>query len=130
MRRDKKKSERLDRRMEKIIGILLRTGVIVSSIIVLYGGFIYIDRHGSEPARYHVFQEEPFNMRDAAEIAGKASEGDGRSLIQLGILLLILTPVCRVAFSAAFFALENDYLYLIVTLFVLALILENLIVPK
>jgi uncharacterized membrane protein len=47
---------------------------------------------------------------------------DYRSLIQLGLLLLIATPVARVAFSAVAFAAERDYLYAGMTVAVLGLL--------
>ena len=47
-------------------------------------------------------------------------------MIQLGLLILIATPVARVAFSAFGFAVERDYLYVGITLFVLAVLLYSL----
>jgi uncharacterized membrane protein len=44
------------------------------------------------------------------------------SIIQLGILLLIATPVSRVIFSVIGFFFEKDYLYVIISLIVLAII--------
>jgi uncharacterized membrane protein len=50
----------------------------------------------------------------------------GRGLIQLGLLLLIATPVARVAFSAVAFAIQRDRLYVAVTLIVLAVLIYSL----
>ena len=50
----------------------------------------------------------------------------GRGLIQLGVLLLIATPVARVVFSAWAFARQRDWTYVLVTLFVLAVLLFGL----
>jgi uncharacterized membrane protein len=47
-------------------------------------------------------------------------------LIQLGLLLLIATPVARVAFSAAAFAMQRDRLYVVVALIVLAVLMYSL----
>jgi uncharacterized membrane protein len=51
----------------------------------------------------------------------------GRGLIQLGLLLLIATPLARVAFSVAAFALEGDRLYVVVALIVLAVLICSLV---
>jgi uncharacterized membrane protein len=48
--------------------------------------------------------------------------------VQLGVLLLIATPVARVAFSALAFARQRDYTYVALTLFVLAVLLCSLFV--
>ena len=50
----------------------------------------------------------------------------GRGLIQFGLLLLIATPVARVAFSVAAFAIQRDRLYVVVTLIVLAILTYSL----
>jgi uncharacterized membrane protein len=47
-------------------------------------------------------------------------------LIQLGLLLLIATPVARVAFSVAVFAMQRDRLYVVVALIVLAVLMYSL----
>jgi uncharacterized membrane protein len=49
-----------------------------------------------------------------------------RAIIQLGLLLLIATPVARVAFSAVAFAIEHDYMYVVITLIVLAILSYSL----
>ena len=51
---------------------------------------------------------------------------NGRAIIQLGLLLLIATPVARVLFSAIAFAIERDYMYVVITLIVLAILLYSL----
>jgi uncharacterized membrane protein len=47
-------------------------------------------------------------------------------LIQLGLLLLIATPVARVVFSVAGFAIERDWMYVVITLLVLLTLLYSL----
>lgn len=42
---------------------------------------------------------------------------DGAAIIQLGVIVLIATPVIRVAFSAISFLIERDYLYVFITFF-------------
>jgi uncharacterized membrane protein len=50
----------------------------------------------------------------------------GRGIIQLGLLLLIATPVARVAFSIFGFAAEGDRMYVAFTLIVLTVLLYSL----
>jgi uncharacterized membrane protein len=50
-----------------------------------------------------------------------------RGLIQLGLVLLIATPIVRVAFTSIAFALQRDKVYVIVTLIVLALLVYSLV---
>jgi uncharacterized membrane protein len=65
-------------------------------------------------------------LRTFSGILADATAFRGRGIIQLGLLLLIATPVARVAFSVVAFALERERLYVIVTLAVLAVLLFSL----
>ena len=88
-----------DKKIEDIVGNLLRVGVLVSAFVVLLGGAIYLARHGRSPANYRVFQGEPADFRRIGGILKQAFALSGRGIIQLGLLLLIATPVARVAFA-------------------------------
>lgn len=115
-----------DERVEGIIGTLLRTGVSAAALVTLLGGAVYLIRHGANMPHYYVFQGEPADLRDVAGIVGEARSLSGRGLIQLGVLLLIATPVARVAFSVVAFALQRDRTYVVITLLVLAVLLAGL----
>jgi uncharacterized membrane protein len=116
-----------DQKMENIIGNLLRAGVSLSALVVLTGAAIYLIHHGMEPANYRVFRGEPSELRSIGGIIRTAFTGQGRAIIQLGLLLLISTPVVRVAFSVFGFAEENDRMYVGFTLIVLAVLLYSVI---
>jgi uncharacterized membrane protein len=115
-----------DERFERIIGNLLSAGVFLSASIVLSGGFIYLTHFGKSKADYAVFRGEPDNLKSAQAILRYALEFHGRGIIQLGLLLLIATPVARVAFSIFGFALQGDRMYVIFTLTVLLILLYSL----
>jgi uncharacterized membrane protein len=115
-----------DERVEETIAALLRFGVMLAAAVVLLGGIVYLGRHGREQPHYKVFLGEPTDLRSVTGIAQDAAAGSGRGLIQLGLLLLIATPVARVAFSVAAFGLEKDTLYVVVTLAVLTLLVLSL----
>lgn len=116
-----------DERIEVIIGTLLRVGVILAASVVALGGVIYLARHGHEVADYRTFHNEPEDLKTIAGIVHSALSGSGRGIIQLGLLLLIATPIARVIFSALAFALERDWLYVTITLIVLAILLYSLL---
>jgi uncharacterized membrane protein len=115
-----------DVQVEQAMGTLLRAGVILSAGVVLLGGVVYLARHGQEPVDYHAFKGEPEDLSTPLGIVRDALAFRGRGLIQLGLLLLIATPVARVVFSVVAFALQRDYTYIGVTLIVLAVLLYSL----
>ena len=84
-------------------------------------------RHAHEPADYRVFRGEPSEFRTIPGVIHSVINGRGRGLIQLGLLLLIATPIARVAFSIVGFAIERDRMYVAFTLIVLAVLLYSLL---
>jgi uncharacterized membrane protein len=116
-----------DEKMEQIVANLLRSGVLISAAVISAGGIGYLVQHGHELAAYGTFQGEPPAFRSAAGIVQAALHWDWRAVIQFGLLLLIATPVVRVAFSIAAFALERDRTYVIITTIVFAILLYGLI---
>lgn len=116
-----------DRQLEKLIGNLLKYGVIIASAIVLLGGVLYLIRHGSEPADYHIFRGQPAEFRSPAGVVTAILSGSRRGIIQFGLLVLIATPIARVAISLLTFLRHRDFTYVIVTLCVLAGLIYSLI---
>src|SRR5512147_2535787 len=115
-----------DEKVEEIVGNLLRSGVIASAIFVLAGGIIYLIRYGANLPEYSIFRGEPAEFRSVEGILKAAFALRSRGLIQLGLLLLIATPVARVVFSIFAFALQRDRIYIVVTLIVLAVLIYSL----
>ncbi len=115
-----------DQQVDQFLGNLLRAGVMLAAVTVLAGGVLYLARHGTDPADYRVFRGEPADLRSPLGIVTDALALQGRGLIQLGLLLLMATPVARVAFSVYAFARQRDATYVAATLIVLALLLYSL----
>lgn len=118
--------ESAERRMDEIMGRLLRAGVILSAVFVLGGGAVYLARHPEPVTDYRVFQGEPEELRRISGIFHEALAFRGRGLIQLGLLILIATPIARVAFSVLAFLYQRDWTYVVVTLIVLGLLVYSL----
>ncbi len=115
-----------DSRLEGMIAVLLRTGVLVAGAVVLAGGIYYLARHGGESATYHIFAAEADIDRSPSRIVAGAVGLRARSVIQLGVLLLIATPILRVAMALVGFAMERDRQYVLIAAIVLALLLYSL----
>ena len=115
-----------DARIDEIIGNLLRAGMIVSSLIVLIGGGLYLARHGTEVPNYHIFHGEPSDLRSVPGIMKDLSTFSSRGVIQFGLLVLIATPVMRVLFTVISFMIQRDRVYVGVTLIVLAVLIFSL----
>lgn len=119
-----------DERLEGLLGTVLRWGVMSAAAVVSIGAVVFLVRHGSEHPQYHVFRGEPNDLKTVSGIIGDAIAGRGRGLIQLGLLLLVATPVMRVVLSVGVFALQRDRRYVLITLIVLAVLLYSLFGPN
>ena len=88
-----------DERVDNAIGILLRTSITIAASVVLTGGLWHLARHGGAHADYHVFHGEPPDLRTVTGVLKGILERSPLTSMQFGILLLIATPVARVAFA-------------------------------
>ncbi len=120
-------SAQADQALEVAIGRMLRIGVTIAAAVILTGGLVYL-RHGAGPApdyrHFHVAPQEALSIRGT--FTGIV-RGSSLSIIQLGVLLLIATPVVRVVFALVGFAREGDRLYASISAAVLAILVFSLL---
>lgn len=103
---------------------VLRIGVVSSVAIMLIGTVVSFFRHSIS---VQDMQQARFKS-DFGVIWHGVLAGSGRSIIEVGILLLVLTPIIRVATSMVLFLVEeHDWFYTMVTFAVLALTLTSLL---
>lgn len=115
-----------NQRVENIIGYILRIGVGLAVALILAGGVDFMIQHRGERVSYRVFSGEPAQLRGIEAIARDAVSPSGRGIIQLGLLLLVATPITRVAFSVFAFLMQRDWIYVVLTLIVLAILAYSL----
>lgn len=125
--------------LELIISWLLRTGVLLSAGLILSGLLLLlVKRHSEYPVdvhsvtpliKYHSETTAWFPTSIGSVFSGVA-KAEPFALIMLGLLLLILTPMLRVAVSVVTFLLEKDRAFVWITLFVLGVLLASLFLGK
>lgn len=123
--------------IQLLISRTLRWGVSIACLIALAGGALYLAHHGMEPfdlKQYQHFSYEATRAVDYTTLPDYTTLGGILSgfcsftpigWIQTGVLVLILTPVMRVALSLLDFVRERDWLYAAITAIVLAVIIAN-----
>jgi uncharacterized membrane protein len=112
--------------IETYLGNLLRIGVILAAAVVAIGLGLFLLHYGSAIPDYRIFRGEPADLRGVSAIVKEALAFRRRGVIQLGLLLMIATPVARVAFSVLAFACQRDRVYVMVTLLVLGTLLYSM----
>lgn len=120
---DDEKMQRADERMEQLMGLLLRTGVLLAATVVIAGGGMYLAEHPGARVEYRHFVGHPITVRHPAELAGS----NALAVLDVGILLLVAVPICRVAFAAIAFLIERDWLYTAVSAVILAVLVWGML---
>ena len=115
-----------DKDMQLIMGNLLRAGVVLSMTVVFIGGVIYLFGYGSLKADYSKFVIDENGFFSLGSIWNGLMQFNGKAIIQLGILLLIFTPISRVILAVVSFFLERDYLYVMIGVLILGIIMFSL----
>jgi len=113
--------------IQKYLGNLLRIGVLISAAIVVFGWGFHLAQHGTAAPNYGNFIGEPAGLCHISGIVRGAVNLDPDALIQLGLLLLLATPVARVAFSVLAFVCQKDWIYVVFTLLVLAILVYSFV---
>jgi uncharacterized membrane protein len=111
--------------MTVIIGGVLQGGVILSSAVILTGVALLLLRGAGLSERYLATFPHTF-----AQIWTGLLGLHPQSIIALGLILLILTPVMRVAISIVAFALEHDRLYVVITSVVLLILIAGFLLQR
>jgi len=115
-----------DDRMAQGVGRLLKSGVVVAACVTAAGGLALLLQRGGGTVDYHRFRGEPAELRGIVSVVTASLRLQVAAVIQLGIVLLLATPVARVLLSLVEFILRRDHLYTTITSVVLVLLLYGL----
>lgn len=105
-------------RLNWAVHISLLGGLLISAVLLVLGA-----------TRVLVSHEAPAEKRPAAvdSIFWRAVQGDGVAILDLGILILMLTPVSRVVVLTLGWLARRDWRFGLIALCVLALLVTSLI---
>jgi uncharacterized membrane protein len=115
-----------DHAVEQVIGRLLQIGVFAAAAVAIAGAILVLVQHGSRAPAFREFHTAPDHLTSIGGILRGVRESRSESIVQLGIVLLIVTPMLRVAFTLVAFVLQRDRVYIAITTVVLALLMYGL----
>jgi len=122
------------RRVELLISWLLLGGVVISMTMVLIGlllMFLHHPDYFKSPADLRRLTAPGAAFPDTmARVARGVFAGQGQAVATLGLLLLIATPILRVAVSMFAFALQRDRTYTAISAVVLMMLLISFFLGK
>lgn len=116
-----------DQQLQNSLAHVMLWGVLLAATIMGAGVVWYLATHVGLRAADHVFSGEPKYFENPISMIQRALHpeeiGHRRSLIMIGVVLLLLNPLVRVAFAAFGFAVQEDRLYTLISLVVLAVLI-------
>lgn len=116
-----------DQELDVAISKMLRLGVTLAALTVLAGaGLEFRHLPGALPDYSH-FHASSASLRLIPDIVKSAFQLKANGIVQMGLLLLILTPISRVLFCVIGFARQRDSLYVAVSSFVLVILIYSLL---
>ncbi len=122
------------RRSEVAISYLLRVGVIVSLLVVVTGTivtFVHHPEYGRSSAAYRRLTAPPASpFRRPEDVIDGLCHLKGQAVVTLGLLVLVATPVLRVAASIGLFAVKRDRTFVAITSLVLVLLVTSFVLGK
>ncbi len=122
------------RQVELFISNLLRIGVITSLAVVVIGTVVTFAHHpenlSSQASLRQLTAHDAIFPHTLPAAAWAIRQGQGRGIVILGLLLLVATPVLRVAASIVGFIYEKDMLFVVITSIVLALLLLSFVLGR
>lgn len=116
-----------DDRTEQVVGNVLRVGVLIAATVTLVGGVLYLMQAGATRPDYHTFHGASSRLRSLAAVAHGVAAGNAEAIVQAGVVLLIATPIARVALTMVAFAVRKDRLYAVISALVLVLLAWGLL---
>ena len=116
-----------DHEVEQLIGRLLQVGVLVAAVVVVAGAAMMLAQHGGAPVAFSSYSDTASPLYGLGGIVHGAMALDSMAIVQFGLVLLIATPVLRVALTLVAFVIQRDRMYVTLTAVVLALLLYGLV---
>lgn len=113
--------------IEISLGRVLRLGTLISAVVIALGGVAFLVTGGGDAPHYEAFHGESSELKSVPAILADAVQWHPRGVIQLGMLLLVATPIARVIGALVAFAARRDVAYVVISLLVLAALLYGLL---
>ena len=116
-----------DQQIQSSLARLMLAGTLLAAAIMAGGLLWYLAAHSGASPGDRVFSGEPKYFENPIARVQRALDvreiGHRRSLIMIGVVLLLINPVVRVGVAAFGFSLQRDRLYAAVSLFVFVVLL-------
>ena len=114
-------------RTDRWLSYILLSGLTISLLFITIGTILFFLKNDHQPINQMMYSSNPNHLNTIYRILDHARQWDALAIIQLGILILIITPLMRVLTCLWIFLIEKDYLYIFLACIVLSILLYSVI---
>ncbi|MGB3327389.1 MAG: DUF1634 domain-containing protein [Thermomicrobiales bacterium] len=116
------------RSMELWVSYTLRIGVTIAAIVILFGVILYVIQGSSGAGHLQSMDDLKPGQKNTIDVSWSSiwnglKDFQSIAIIQVGLLILLLTPVTRVALTLLLFLQDRDRIFAVITATVLAILL-------
>ncbi len=109
--------------MEARIGQILRLGMLVAAVLLILGLGLFFLRGITEGAPSLPELLRPGAPEGLPALVHGLLRADPLAVLRMGVLVLILTPMVRVAVTLVLFVAEGDWIFVVLTAIVFGILL-------
>ena len=112
--------------------LILRTLLVTSATVIIVGlVMMALWAPGYYLSRFHAAQQGQGHLRkDWLQLGAAALSGDPRAILLIGLLVLTLVPLGRVAFTFVLFVIERDGVFALATAYVLLALIAGVMLGR
>lgn len=118
-----------DEQIQTALAKLMISGVVISAAIILAGLIWFTVTNPAQKPGDHIFAGEPKYFENPVSMIKRAFDdgafGERRSVVMIGVVLLLINPLMRVAFAVLGFTAQKDHLYTAISLIVLVVLIVS-----
>lgn len=105
------------KRIDTTIGRIMQLGTLIAFIIIIVGSLYYLLQHNQDIISFQTLQKQPYLSLP-------------RSIIQVGLLCLVIAQILRVVLTLWYFKTLNDKFFALISLLILFVMITNFIWPR
>lgn len=117
------------RKIEEIIGSLLLYGTVFSAVIVFIGGMLYLWQFGDVSLQTQLLNGNKYNIV-IRHIWAMTDNFSSLSIIELGLIALVVTQILRVGVLVLFYYVKRDYYFTAICTFIFLVLLYSFLLQK
>jgi len=118
------------RKIEDLISIILTIGIVISCLLVLVGGILFLSQHTGENISLVSLQTTHYTPTSFKQVLQNVFSFSANAIIELGLFALVITQIVRVGLLALFYFYQKDSKFTLISFFIFSLLIYSIVLQK